>query len=535
MHDVPFIVYTDFECFLKPTDNNIGNHTKQFQKHEPSGYCYLIKCFDDNIYPPKLKLYTKKSEDSEISLKFSKSLQKDLKKIYEEFRNPKIIEMREEDEKDFKYAEKCYACGKEFKENKEKVRDHCHYTGKYRGAACSKCNLKMKKPKFIPVVFHNLEGYDSHLFIKTLGVTEGDINCIPKTEEKYISFTKKFIVDSFFNKKLWKYVDVNRESRFVDSYKFMGKTLDKLVKNLDPDELNILKRFFPCEEDRKLLSRKGFFPYDWNTGIEKLNQKYLPTKKEFYNKLNDENISDENYNHAKEIFKRFCKNMREYHDLYLKTDVILLADVFENFRKIYNKNYNLDPAWYYTSPGLAWDAMLKNTEVELELLSDPNMYLMIENGIRGGISTITKRYAKANNPYMEDYNPKEETKYIIYLDANNLYGWAMSKPLPVRNFKWVDEKDFENWKNIRCILEVDLECPEKLHDLHNEYPLAPERLKVGNVEKLIPNLIDKKKYVLHCENLKQCLKMGLKLTKIHKVITFEEEDFMKNILISTLS
>ena len=386
MHDVPFVIYTDFECYLKPIKNNIEGKIIQFQKHEPPGYCYLIKCFDDNIYKPRLKRYTKKSEDKDISLKFVKSLEKQIRKIHEKFRFPKRIEMKDEDKKDFENARECYACGKK----DDLVKDHCHYTGKYREAACISCNSKMKNPKFTPVVFHNLQNYDSHLFIKNLGVTEGEINCIAKSEEKYISFSKEIIVDKFVPKGTQETIYIKKQLRFIDSFKFMASSLEKLVKNLNPDELSLLKRFFPCEEEKKLLSRKGFFPYDWNTGIGKLTQKYLPTKKEFHNKLNDENISDENYNHAKEIFKRFCKDMREYHDLYLKTDVILLADVFENFRKVCKENYNLDPAWYFTSPGLAWDAMLKITGVELELLSDPNIYLMVENGIRGGISTITK-------------------------------------------------------------------------------------------------------------------------------------------------
>ena len=133
------------------------------------------------------------------------------------------------------------------------------------------------------------------------------------------------------------------------------------------------------------------------------------------------------------------------------------------------------------------------------------------------------------------YNPEEEDIYLAYLDANNLYGWAMSKKLPVRDFKWMNEKELQNWEKFPCILEVDLEYPEELHDLHNEYPLAPERLKVGTcgaggVEKLIPNLNNKEKYVLHSENLKLYEKLGLKITKIHKGIKFYE-DFMKNILI----
>ena len=147
--------------------------------------------------------------------------------------------------------------------------------------------------------------------------------------------------------------------------------------------------------------------------------------------------------------------------------------------------------------------MLKLTKVKLELLTDSEMYLMIEKGIRGRVSMLSTRYAKANNPYMGDkYDNNSSTKYIPYLDANNLYSWAMSKTLPVRSFKWMTEKDLNNWKNIPCILQVDLEYPQEFHDLHNDYPLAPERLPIGKMEKLIPNLYNKEKYVLHRENLK---------------------------------
>jgi hypothetical protein len=145
-------------------------------------------------------------------------------------------------------------------------------------------------------------------------------------------------------------------------------------------------------------------------------------------------------------------------------------------------NYKLDPAWYFTAPGLAWDAALKITGVELELLSDPDMLLMIEQGIRGGIATISHRYAKANNKYMGvEYDPSKPSKYITYMDAVNLYGWAMSKPLPTRGFKWMTKDELADWKEITCILEVDLEYPEHLHDLHNDYPLAPESLKIGDI------------------------------------------------------
>ena len=207
--------------------------------------------------------------------------------------------------------------------------------------------------------------------------------------------------------------------------------------------------------------------------------------------------------------------MRDFHDLYNRVDVLLLADVFENFRDICIKNYNLDPAHYHTAPGLAWDAGVKVTEVELELLSDMDMLLMVEKGIRGGVSMISNRYGKsnnngkANNKYMsKSYDAGKPATYITYLDANNLYGWAMSKALPTHGFKWMKAGKLENWRNYSCILEVDLEHPKSLHDWHNDYPLVPEQIKINKVKKLIPNLRDKEKYVLHHENIKLYESLG---------------------------
>ena len=218
--------------------------------------------------------------------------------------------------------------------------------------------------------------------------------------------------------------------------------------------------------------------------------------------------------------------MRDYHDLYLESYVLLLADVFDNFRNVCLKNYKLDPAWYYTSPGIAWDAALKITGIELELLTDPDMLLMIEKGIRGGVSMISKRHGKANNKYMgEEYDPSQPSTYVTYLDANNLYGWAMSKPLPTGDFKWM--QNFNNWRKLPCILEVDLEYSKELHDLHNEYPLAPESLKVGNVDKLIPNLMNKERYVLHRDNLLLYESLGLKISEIRRGIRFVESPWLK--------
>ena len=200
--------------------------------------------------------------------------------------------------------------------------------------------------------------------------------------------------------------------------------------------------------------------------------------------------------------------------------------------------YNLDPLHYYTAPGLSWD-----TGIKLELLTDYNQHLFIEKGMRGGISMASKRHAKANNPGVPGYVPSEEHNHIMYYDANNLYGWAMSQPLPYSGFKLVDKPPTEPGKG--CILEVDLEYPAELHELHNDYPLAPERIKVkkewlsgyqtnlpedGNIlntEKLMPNLMDKTKYDLHYRNLQLYLSLGMKLKKIHRILEFNETPWME--------
>ena len=335
------------------------------------------------------------------------------------YRRPKLLRLTQEEQKSFEKEVTCHICSKELKT--DKVRDHCHFTGQYRGAAHNSCNLKCKKPLVLAVIFHNLQGYDAHLFIKQLARLEGDLNCIPSTEEKYISFSKSIKVGEYYCLKLGKMCPINFEIRFLDSFKFLQTSLANLVGNLSQDDFHNTKQVF--KSNTELLTRKGVYPYDYVSSLDKLSEKQLPPKEEFYSKLNDEDISDEDYQHAINVWNTFrCKTIRDYHDLYLKSDVLLLADVFENFRKTCLKHYKLDPVHYYTSPGLAWDACLKETGQQLQLLHDYDMLMMFEQGIRGGITHISKRYAEANNKYMKNYNPDEESSYIQYLDANRQLG-----------------------------------------------------------------------------------------------------------------
>ena len=215
-------------------------------------------------------------------------------------------------------------------------------------------------------------------------------------------------------------------------------------KNYEKDfNKDLIQRFANtysfCKYNDKfiLLLRKGVYPYEYMDNWERFNETLLPNKENFYSNLNMEDITDTDYRHANKVFKEFkLKHLGEYHDLYLESDTLLIADVFKNFRNMCIKVYELDPAHFLSAPGLAWRACLKKTEVKLELLTDNDVLLRVEEGIRGGMCHAIHRYAKANTKYMKNYDEKEESSYIQYLDANNLYGWAMSQKLPVSGFIW---------------------------------------------------------------------------------------------------
>merc|ERR1712168_1643433 len=283
----------------------------------------------------------------------------------------------------------------------------------------------------------------------------------------------------------------------------------------------------------------------------------LPPKEAFHNDLTLKDISDDDYQFAQQMWKTFkLKNLGQLHDLYCEANVALLADIFENSRKFSLANYKLDPAHFSTAPGLSWSAALKYTKVKLELFTDPDINLFIDNGVIGGISLISNHYAKANSPGLPDYNPNEPNSYLMLLDCNNQYGWAMSEYLPYSGFEWLEVPPVENWESKILgmkdqadkgfFFEVDLDYPEELHDLHDTYPLAPEHVKVNDGmlstyqqqlaedlgvkiggDKLCLTLSPKTKYICHYRNLKQYIELGLKITKVHRILKFNQGPWLK--------
>lgn len=460
---VPFVIYADFESILSPIRGDRTQNTFNTHKHIPYSFAYYIYC-DYNAGLSKFVTY----RGSDCVEKFIDNLHKDAEWIIN------ILETIIPPSKSCVEVVNntiCHICEKSLEgvDSSKIAIDHCHLTGKIRGRTHRTCNILYSLPKFIPVVFHNLSGYDSHLFIKQLAKSgTGSIHCIPHNKKKYISF----------NEKIGKY-----SLRFIDSFKFMSTSLQKLVNNLQPNQFKILPKFIHTPDMMKLLTRKGVFPYEYVGCWDKLEETSLPSKENFYSTLSDSHISDCDYEHAKVVWETFhIKTLGEYSDLYLKTDVLLLAEVFENFRNICLDTYKLDPCQYLTTPSLSCSAMMKYTKVELELLIDYEMIQFIKSGIRGGISQVSKRYCKANNKFMKDYNPNEESTFLVYLDVNNLYGDSMRRCLPINNFRWLNESEITLFDVVQIkadsddgyFLEVDLEYPTHLHHIHNDYPFCGE-------------------------------------------------------------
>jgi hypothetical protein len=409
MYKFPFILYCDFESILEKNIQQISGKTKKINNHILSGYALIVIKNDFEIFHKKL--YRGNDTINEF-LKELKIVSTKIKNILSEIKE--LIPLTEYELENFNKANICYLCKKSFSSEPNnqgfidyKVIDHNHLTGSYCGAAHNLCNLKYQIPDKIPVFFHNLKGYDSHFIIKYL-TDEHFKQCkiIPINMEKFISFSLDKI-------------------QLLDSYQFLSESLSKLVDNLKNSKYSfpITEKIFEkqiCNSDfkRELLFRKGFYPYEYVDCYEKFNETKIPSKNSFKSTLNLSELNDNDYQHIKTIWKTFdIKNLGQYHDFYMLLDTSLLADVFQAFRLTTLKIYELDPAHFFGIPGLSWAGALKYTNVELELITDIDIYMFLESGIRGGINGVTKRFCKANNSYMKNYDKNQEKIFLSYFDG----------------------------------------------------------------------------------------------------------------------
>ena len=493
----------------------------------------------------------------------------------------KDIIMTDKDEEDYKYNNVCRFCEKIIES--DKVRDHCHLTGNYTGPAHSKCNINVtqKQSKFIPFIFHNFSNFDCHMFFKKLVDKKNDkviFDIIPKTNEEYISVTYRCI-------------------RFFDSYRFLSSGLDSLVKTIvdishktlgdikkeidDNDYiLNIvtyigeynrtikdLKKDYPeeikkleealldymGENDLKIL--KTGFPDKWRCSSKKLACPYENfnsiddyqqpinnlRKAHFFSKLKNGYPNDEEIQRTMDNIKRFnIKKGEELTEIYLKSDVLLLACVFEKFIKISVEEYGINPLYCVSLPGYTWQCGLKYTGRNLQTLQDKDMILLLENNIRGGISSVMgDRYIKS-----------DKNKKILYIDANNLYGHSMSQYLPYDEIKFDNTVKLEEILNtpddhdIGYFLEVDLEYPYDIRQKTKHFPFAPLNKKIipdnfidymkeikPNTyiqnSKLICDWSDKKNYLIHYRMLKFYIRHGMIVDKVHNIISIKQNKWLE--------
>ena len=591
---LPSFIVADFESILEPVHEEDTGNTKSHVTANHLPCAYGIKVV--SIYKDLEKFITYWGKDPEDTMRnFCRDILQISAEVYRVYCSKEPIAMTLEDEKKYRRATECYICKKEFNGSELKYRDHDHVTGKYLGATCNGCNFRrVLKNCDLPLIFHNAKGYDLHHIIKE--ITKKEYGCtfngIAQNSEKIMSFTIKKYVDDILPSGKKSCAKAMCNIKIIDSLLFLLKSLESLT--------NILKRKHPTDlpmafkilfttmrehgyTDKQIETSltKNIYPYIWFDNFEKfdlpietLSQLVEDKKYECFTDTVDETYIS-TFEKKAEVFRSVLKEfpefktIKDYANLYLMCDVLQLVDIIVNARETFFASHKLDMLRYYGAPGYSWDAFLFQLHFKPELfkVTEMNMVCFFMQCIRGGCSGIMTRFAQANNKLIKgQYDPEKEETFILYLDANNLYGWSMMQKLPYAEFLWFTEHELaafneggQTYTLMRishmvaegrgCFLEVKLEYPKELHDAHNLYPLAPERrcvkesevsyftrhlhekLKVKINTKtplLLQTLEDKDHYFVYYKNLQLYCQLGLKLVHVYGGIHFKEGYVMKD-------
>lgn len=595
---LPTYMVADFESILEPVEDDSSgtSKTRITANHLPCGYGINIV----SVYPELRKFTTYWGTSPEDTMeKFCQDIIDISTYVYSVYNRNIPIIMTENDIDDFNTRKTCYICCQPFFKEENKYKDHDHVTGKYLGAACNACNLKrVQKNMELPLIFHNAKGYDLHHIIKE--ITKKKYGCtfngIAQNSEKIMSFTimKRYQVDDEGNAS---YRKTMCDIKIIDSLLFLLKSLESLteiLKKRHPDDLdkafpilfNTMRSLGFSNQQIIVSLNKNIYPYIWLDSFGKFNLPFSvlvdlvrENRYECFTDTVDETYKS-TFEKKKEVFFDVISNFKgcfnkvlDYANLYLMGDVLQLSDIVESARRTFLKTHKLDLVRYYGAPGYSWDAFLlhlKRTsgyKPNLFIATEMNMVCFFMQCIRGGCSGIMKRYARANNHLMPVcFDKTKPETYIVYLDANNLYGWSMMQNLPYKKFEWLNESwlnavntggtdfikryfDHLREKSEGCFFEVKLEYPKELHDAHNLYPLAPERrcIKESEVSYFTRHLHDKLKvkintktplllqtlenkdhYFVYWKNLELYLNLGMKLVYVYGGIHFSEAPIMRS-------
>lgn len=533
----PFVMYGDIECILQKYNtvepDPRKSYTLKTQLHTPSAYGYVIQTTVNDKFLHGIRL---KSGENCMS-DFVQKLVSDVKYIYEKYL--KVVKpmspLTADEVSHLNSVSDCHICKDEFKPSDVVVLDHCHILGNFLGKAHQRCNIMKQTPRFIPFIVHGGSSYDYHVLIMELAKHKlGTLSVLPKTKENYISFNLRMKVE----------YNANVDIRFLDSYRFLSSSLAKLTESMSscPRFEKYNRKLFP-DMDFYNCPEKQYLPYEYYDSWEKLDETELPPIESFYSSLKNENIAPQDYVHACNVFNNLpVKTLRSYLEYYLKNDILILADVFEEFRKTVYDNFHLDCVFYYTLPAISFDSCLLKTRKKIGLMTDGTMYNLINSNIRGGISTAMIHYIESNNKYMRGGydSAKGPPVYNTYLDVNALYAYTMTQyKLPDSEYQFIEHGTPEFEKICNTFMKIpidgdygyvvvcDVDYPSELHDYHNCLPFLTEKMQVGKVKKLIPNLFNKRNYVCHLAILQQAICHGLQLVKIHRILKFHQSFWVR--------